>query len=611
MATVTPTSTLSSSAKRGSTNLEDDYNHHHNQKKDKVSQCNDIDHIPMVIKSMIISYLSFRSYLTIMRLNHSWRSASLRTESKCPYLQSSSFMISSSSNDGQGWLNQLVTLAPKTLILSEGIQLPLQLSLDDTKCGIDAKMLSSLHRIGETLTSLTVDILTEAAAVTSTSSTTTGRSGGVRGRVDGSDNVWCSNLTSLSLRTETPNGDHDLVKWLPKLADFHGIIHPDSILVLPLSLTSLQLSRLSPTRIIEIIDHLPLLTHLYVNGMGHYDGATDDQRRRLIHHPTLASLGGDIWDINPSRLQQLVGSASLSHLKCIDVPHVEEELTYIIMKVAPNLTQIDYQLSYEGGEENTNDAKELHSLGKMKSLTNLKLVIHDYFILPLLVPNVSHVLKDLIISGPFTRDNIPFESFRGLTQLTSLTFYMTGTNAAPVIWFDAFASIGLPLLPFITLSGQLNHLLSWKSLIPRISNCGHRRIYFPTTAIARLWKPGFDIEQSCIRILGNGIYPCHPSPICLHTQLQPVIIDHDDHEHGDDEAKELETQASNRNRLLGSNTSSHKQIYTHMSPNGYCFNITCFIIIIIIIVMLYVMLVIYKFGESFLSSKRYELSMEL
>jgi hypothetical protein len=63
-----------------------------------------------------------------MTLNHSWRSASLRIESKSPQLQSSSFMISLliSPNDGYEWLNRLVVLAPKTLILPRGLPISLQ-----------------------------------------------------------------------------------------------------------------------------------------------------------------------------------------------------------------------------------------------------------------------------------------------------------------------------------------------------------------------------------------------------------------------------------------------------------------------------------------------------
>jgi hypothetical protein len=86
------------------------YHSHHNH---KVASWNYDDRIPMVIKSMIISYLSFRSYLTIMRLSRSWKAASLRTEAKSPQQQAASFIIHSpppsddsiSSNDLDGCNN--------------------------------------------------------------------------------------------------------------------------------------------------------------------------------------------------------------------------------------------------------------------------------------------------------------------------------------------------------------------------------------------------------------------------------------------------------------------------------------------------------------------------
>jgi hypothetical protein len=249
-----------------------------------------------------------------------------------------------------------------------------------------------------TLTSLTTDI----------PSAETNKSGGV--------SVWCSNLTSLSLRTRTPNGYDGLFKWLPKLVHYDGGIDPISISLLPLSLTSLHTTGLSANHVMEILDRLPSLTHLYVDRMGHSRKYTRDQRRHLLlHHPTLTSIGGDIWDIIPSLLPDLVGSAGLPHLKSIEAAWMSDGFTNAIMKVAPSLSQITYRLFSEDGEE-------LKALSKMKSLTHLKLDIRSELMLPLLVPNVSHVLKDLVVTGPFDNDDRPFEIFEGLTQLTSLTF---------------------------------------------------------------------------------------------------------------------------------------------------------------------------------------------
>jgi uncharacterized protein YqkB len=76
--------------------------------KDKLVNNN---RLPMVIKSMIISYLSFRSYLTIMRLNHSWQVAALRNESKCPHLQAASFMIKVTHT--YGWYSRLRPFSPR------------------------------------------------------------------------------------------------------------------------------------------------------------------------------------------------------------------------------------------------------------------------------------------------------------------------------------------------------------------------------------------------------------------------------------------------------------------------------------------------------------------
>jgi hypothetical protein len=191
------------------------------------------------------------------------------------------------------------------------------------------------------------------------------------------------------------------------------------------------------------------------------------------------------------------------------------------MKVAPNLTRIDYQVFGA-------DLIEQKALSIMKSLIHLKLSIRSSLYqrgllpIPVLLPLVSHVLKDLIIRDSF-KDGaaMPFESFRGLTQLTSLTFQADNPLIDDkVIWFDSFTSIGLPLLPFITFTGPLTDLKDWRSLIVNLPNCGHRRMYFPSSKIAELWKNWFSIEQSCTRIVGNGIYPCDCSP-------EP-IIDHDD-----------------------------------------------------------------------------------
>jgi hypothetical protein len=255
---------------------------------------------------------------------------------------------------------------------------------------------------------------------------------------------WSWNqLTSLSFHFEgSVPGDHHLFDCLPRLMHYHGRVDPSAISKLPLSLTSLHTTSVSANHVMDIVDHLPSLTHLRVDETSQY---TDYERRILLfHHPTLTSIGGGIWSIKGSALYELVGPDGLPHLKSISVGVVKEGFTNAMMKMAPNLTQIEYQLtSYDVGE--------LKALSLMKSLTHLRLTIGSALILPLLVSNVSHVLKDLMITAPLSDgDHLLFESFRGLTQLTSLTFQGSRPGGeSKAVWFDSFASIGLPLLPFV------------------------------------------------------------------------------------------------------------------------------------------------------------------
>jgi hypothetical protein len=472
------------------------------------------DRIPMVIKSMIISYLSFRSYLSIMRLNLAWRTAAQPFQRKWPHCQAASFMIHSSTNvpilssmtksdiplllsDGYEWYNRLVPFAPKTLILPTTHLYPSQVQL-----------LSLLH---PTITSISCVDIPEW------SPTDVGEG-------------WYWQLTSLSLSKQQRGlkTGHHLFKCLPQLTHYHGYLGPLAISKLPLSLTSLHLSEVSITHIMDILAHLPSLTHIYSDGTDRHEQYNNHQRRRLLNHPTLTSLGGDIWNVTASNLLGSVGDG-LTRLKCIDTGFLDDGFTNALSRVAPNLTQIAYHLYFQ-------HEMELQTLGIMKSLTHLKLTIHCNSLLPSLVPNVSHVLRDLTITSPFHDDSI-YELFRGLPQLTSLTFSViddVAINGPNVIMLDsstAFAALGLPLLPCVNLTGQLNDVKLWQSLINILPHCpcarsssssslpprSDRRFYFENSNLATLWIQEKVIEPSSVRIMKEGIYLCDP------ISLQPIL----------------------------------------------------------------------------------------
>jgi hypothetical protein len=107
-----------------------------------------INDIPMVIKSMIITYFSFRSYICISSVNKHWQMITQRPESKPHHLRPSSFIIECSKKDHPIWLSRVIPHAPTTLIMQ----------IDPFSRTKDRRMDSmvSFGGIGETLTSLSI-----------------------------------------------------------------------------------------------------------------------------------------------------------------------------------------------------------------------------------------------------------------------------------------------------------------------------------------------------------------------------------------------------------------------------------------------------------------------
>jgi hypothetical protein len=457
--------------------------------------------IPVVIKCMIISYVSFRSYLSMKRLNKQWHGIAERSESKSSHLlRVSSFLIKCHEphllDNISEWLQRLVSHAPTILSVPT---IPCA-----TSVSVNPKLESSLILMGDTLTSLSIDSLLEVKDPLLLTS---------------SGILWCKNLTSLSLPSTFPA---TLFKQLPRLAHYRGVMDASCIPMLPSSLTSLTITGLIPSDLIQVLDNHPSLTHLYADGLGPLVHFSDDQRRRIITHPSLTSIGGPVWGIPVSTLTTLVHDIGLSQLKCIEVLFVKTGFTKTMMTLAPNLTNIQYQLWAD-------DIDEIKSLSMMKSLVHLKLIVREVVVIPSL-PLVSHVLKDLVIQGPFDDDNpMPsFELFRRLTQLTSLTIVANSMFERPTVsCFDSFATIGMPLLLAITMIGDLPEAEEegekeephgWKHFLRTIPNCNNdttrphsdRRLYFASNYIARMWIEYRGLEQSCARVVPNGIYPCHP-----------------------------------------------------------------------------------------------------
>jgi hypothetical protein len=123
-------------------------------------------------------------------------------------------------------LQQLGGLAPKALIiptLSSPLPFQLPINTNSSQMDVDMKMLSLLLKIGETLTSLSVDILQISSATSSTATIATSDGHEMRTEIRRSGSVvWCSNLTSLTIskmvHQDDDYGYYDLFQCLPKLA---------------------------------------------------------------------------------------------------------------------------------------------------------------------------------------------------------------------------------------------------------------------------------------------------------------------------------------------------------------------------------------------------------
>jgi hypothetical protein len=401
-----------------------------------------LDRLPDSIKSMILSMISLRSHLRLSMINHSWYNIAKRSSSK----PSNGHYTISGREDDKKVLARLIPYQPVSLSLPR-----MQLQQSE---------IANILAMSKSLQSLSFFDVPE------------------NDPTQGTLAWWLPIPFELERLTKLTSLSIKLYYEPPSLPSLHQLVHLQmrltgkNIPLIPSSVTSLAMSagHLSDSLLPLIIKQLPQLRHLDVPIQHH---STVENWSSLLTCTTLTSIFRTLNTLpwikkgpsppSSSSSPKEITWPLLQHIKMSEDIQARSGWFSIIVKTAPNLTQIDDVVV------NNDDIKELIDVvtgSSLTLLTSIGLICNEpsiEILNQLLL--LSYRIVNLAIRYPTGQTLFEASLLSPLTHLRSLSISYSlkqprrSLQETRTIWKDRFSSH--PFLPYITLYGYQDSPVQW------------------------------------------------------------------------------------------------------------------------------------------------------